>query len=54
MVAVKECEVNAVDNEGRTALHHAAAQGYVAVTQALWSAKCNIELADNHGWTGQT
>ena len=52
MVAVKQCEVNAVDNEGRTALHHAAAQGHVAVTQSLWSAKCNIEMADNHGWTG--
>lgn len=52
MVEVKQCEINAVDNEGRTALHHAAAQGYVGVTQALWSAKCNIELADNHGWTG--
>ena len=52
MVGVKECDVNAVDNEGRTALHHAAAQGCVGVTQILWSAKCNIELADNHGWTG--
>ena len=52
MLEVKQCEVNAVDNEGRTALHHAAAQGFVAVAQALWSAKCNIEAPDNHGWTG--
>ena len=52
MLEVKQCEVNAVDNEGRTALHHAAAQGFVTVAQALWSAKCNIEAPDNHGWTG--
>ena len=48
----KQCELNALDNKGRTALHHAAALGHVAVVTELWGRGCNLELADNMGWTG--
>ena len=48
----KQCELNALDNKGRTALHHAAALGHAAVVTELWGRGCNLELADNMGWTG--
>ena len=49
---VKHVELNAVDNNGRTALHYAAARGHVAVVSDLWTLGCNLELTDNVGWTG--
>jgi hypothetical protein len=49
---VKHVELNAVDNNGRTALHYAAAKGHNAVVSDLWTLGCNLELTDNVGWTG--
>ena len=53
MGRLKQCELNAVDNEGRTPLHHAAALGHVAAVTELWTLGCNLEMADNMGWTGK-
>ena len=46
------CDVDAVDSTGRTALHHAAAQGHDAVVQALWARGCSVQAEDVEGWTG--
>ena len=45
-------DVDAVDSNGRTALHHAAALGHVGVVQALWARGCSVQAEDVHGWTG--
>ena len=45
-------DVDAVDNSGRTALHHAAALGHDGVVQALWARGCSVQAEDVHGWTG--
>ena len=45
-------EVDAIDSQGRTALHHAAALGHDDVMMELWARGCNIEPADLAGWTG--
>jgi ankyrin repeat protein len=50
---MKHVELNAVDNNGRTALHYAAAKGHNAVVSDLWTLGCNLELTDNVGWTGE-
>lgn len=50
---LKYVEVNAVDNDGRTALHHAAANGHHNVVSELWALGCALELTDCVGWTGK-
>jgi len=44
-------DVNAVDQEGRTALWYAAARGHVRCATALLDAKADMDKADNYGYT---
>ena len=39
------------DDDGATALHHAAMNGYSDICQELLEAKAHIEAADSGGWT---
>lgn len=43
--------VDAQDNEGKTALHHAAAQGHGDALLFLLGSKSNVEMKDNAGMT---
>ena len=43
--------VDAQDSEGKTALHHAAAQGHGDALLFLLGSKSNVEMKDNAGMT---
>jgi ankyrin repeat protein len=44
-------EVDEPDSDGRTALHHAAIDGYVDVAGVLLKAGARADASDAHGWT---
>lgn len=48
------CEINAADEKGRTAMHHAAGLGHNAVVMELWarSNTASLEAVDHIGATG--
>ena len=48
------CEINAADEKGRTAMHHAAGLGHNAVVMELWarSNTASLEAIDHIGATG--
>ncbi|XP_069190138.1 uveal autoantigen with coiled-coil domains and ankyrin repeats-like isoform X1 [Procambarus clarkii] len=48
---VKKVSVDAQDSEGKTALHHAAAQGHGDAVLFLLGSKSNVEMKDNIGMT---
>ncbi|KAK8395196.1 hypothetical protein O3P69_006137 [Scylla paramamosain] len=48
---IKKVPVDAQDSEGKTALHHAAAQGHGDALLFLLGSKSNVELKDNAGMT---
>ena len=52
LASVPSCELDAVDVDGRTALHHAAARGRQAAMMELWGRGAHIEPIDRHGWSG--
>ena len=43
--------VNATDNEGQTALHHACANGNIAIVRFLLKCRADCYLQDKSGWT---
>lgn len=43
--------INLVDNDEHTALHIAAANGNVKVTDLLIKSGANVSSVDNYGWT---
>jgi len=48
-----DCELDARDLGGRTAVHLAAALGRTEAVGELWSRGCTIEAVDASGWTGE-
>lgn len=50
-ILLKHMDVDQVNEEGRTPLHHAAAWGYSDVVQALLDNKADINRVDNSGQT---
>lgn len=47
-----DCDLDACDYGGRTAMHLAAAMGRADVLNKLWCCGCKIEPVDVGGWTG--
>ena len=44
-------DVNSIDHNGQTLLHHAAAAGSVQSISQLIEMKCDMNIRDNQGWT---
>lgn len=44
-------KIDLADMHGRTALHHAAAQGHADVIDELWPRGCKFDAVDVRGWT---
>ena len=42
-------DINARDDHGRTALHHAVSKGHVATTSALLAAGADVKVGDKQG-----
>jgi hypothetical protein len=51
LLAAPGCEVNAKDEEGRTALHFACGYGEIACAEALLAAKANADATDKNSNT---
>ncbi len=52
LALVPECNLDACDYGGRTAMHLAAAMGGADVVNKLWCSGCKIEPVDSNGWSG--
>ena len=51
LLAVPEVDVNAVNSDGRTALHCAARFAHAEVVRMLVDAGADVNAADNNGYT---